>query len=184
MSSIDCINMNTFAIEKILKKIAVDYKKKYKKKLFHLVCACDLLPKEVPINQDVIIVVNIDESNKQGSHWQSIFITRNNRKCYFFDSYGYAPTNPYIKRFIINNSNTITWNKRQLQSYYSYSCGEFCCMFAYSMAKNKAFTCFFNQFNKKLNLNDEKIRALFDCIFKKRSCTQQSKKYIKCVSGR
>lgn len=178
--------MNTFAIEKILKKIAVEYKKKYKKKLFHHVCACDLLPKNVPNNQDIIIVVNIDESTSEGSHWQSIFITgkKRNRFSYFFDSYGYSPTNSFIKRFIIDNSNKITWNKRQLQSYYSYSCGEFCCMFAYSMAKNMAFTCFFNQFNKKLNLNDEKVRALFNCIFNKRSCTQQCKKYIKCVSGR
>lgn len=61
--------MDTISIRKILKKIAESYEKKYKRKLYYKVCACDQLPKTLSKNKDAIIIVNSETSDKSGQHW-------------------------------------------------------------------------------------------------------------------
>lgn len=191
-------------IRNALKKIAKIYESKNKKKIFYRVCACDMLPKRLPTNQDVMIICNTDKSTNPGEHWLGLYlpaphrvvpggtaasashITKNNirnfRSCHFFDSYGYMPTNEYIINFIKKNAREMYWNRHQLQSYHSYTCGEYCCMFAYSMAKNNNIKCFLKQFGKKLHSNDVKIRSMFNCTFYDKKCTQHSKSYFDCVN--
>lgn len=170
--------MDTIAIKKTLRKIAKSYEKKNKKKLFNHVCACDLLPKKIQNNQDSIIIVNEDTSDKPGSHWHAIWIT-SKKKCYFFDSYGERPNNKYIMSFMKSNSTKQYWNNRQLQSFYSYCCGEYCCMFAYTFAKTNNSGDFFNQFNSNLHKNDEKVQSMYTCTFHNRGCSQHCRSY-KC----
>lgn len=174
--------MNTFSIKQTLKKIALSYELEHKKKLFYRVCACDLLPNRIPNNQETIIIVNLDTSDKSGSHWQAMWFSFD-RTCYFFDSYGQQPTNHYIKNFIKTHAHTTYWNKQQIQSYYSYCCGEYCCMFAYSMAKIDAITCFFKQFSTNLHSNDDKIRSMYNCTFNNRGCSQGCKSYFNCINS-
>lgn len=183
--------MNTNTIEYALSKIASSYKKKYHKGLIHHVCACDLLPK-IPQSGDVILIVNTDSSDKPGSHWQGIWITSTRQKeriSYFFDSYGQTPYNTNIRAFIKNNSDRTTWNNKQIQSLQSYSCGEYCCLFALSMSQNKSLRCFFRQFEDNFEKNDETVHMLYVCNFYKNKksekqrqfCTQRCKSFNDCM---
>lgn len=182
--------MNTKMIEHTLSEIADIYKKKYKKKLVHYVCACDLLPK-LPQKGDVIIIVNTDTSEKPGTHWQAVWITttiKKERISYFFDSYGRPPYNTYIRSFIKNNSNKTTWNNKQIQSFHSYACGEYCCLFALSMVQSQSLKCFFRQFGGNFDTNDQTVQALYICSFNKIKskkqqifCTQRCQSFNDCI---
>lgn len=175
--------MKTIAIRKILKKIAQSYEKSNKRKLFYRVCACDMLPKKVSYVHDWIIIVNLDESSRKGSHWVGIFLTRLTRTLFFFDSYGMQPNNKYINEFISTHAKNTFWNNRQLQSFYSYCCGEYCCMFAHTMAKGDVLACFMRQFNDKYHRNDEKVQSMFSCTFEKKNCSQCCKSYYSCLQS-
>lgn len=61
--------MDTFAIQSCLRKIAKSYANENKRKLYYRVCACDKLPKTIPYDQDVIIVINNQTSDQSGQHW-------------------------------------------------------------------------------------------------------------------
>lgn len=61
--------MDTIAIRNSLRKIAQSYEKRFKRKLFYRVCACDQLPNRLPYNRDAIIVINSDTSDLPGQHW-------------------------------------------------------------------------------------------------------------------
>lgn len=185
--------MDTKTIQKTLEKIARLHKAKYRKKLFCCVCACDMIPKKIPKSNSAIIIVNSDTSDKPGTHWLAIWITTSKRQrlAYFFDSYGRAPLNTYIRNFIKDHSNKISWNVKQIQSLHTHTCGEYCCVFALSMAASKSFTCFFRQFDNDFDANDEKIHHLYNCNFnktmtkrgEKQICNQRCKSFNECLGS-
>lgn len=104
--------MDTFTLEKVLTTVSRSYllKNQEQKKILSGVYPCDsLLLRKVLQKQDTksarAIIVNTDESNKPGTHWQAIFIPareskEKRRRCYFFDSYGRPPTGHYIREYI------------------------------------------------------------------------------------
>lgn len=59
-------NMKTENIRHALQLIARKYKQIYKKKLYFDVCACDLLPKKLPLSEDVCLIINTDISALPG----------------------------------------------------------------------------------------------------------------------
>lgn len=185
------LTMDTFTINHCLREIARIYKKKYKKKLFYHVSACDLLPKELPIDRDCIFVINLDVSSQSGSHWVALFISatnqsKKNKKCrhsMYFDSYGLPPSNTHIRSFIKKNSNYTSWNHKKLQSDYSIVCGIYCIIWCLSVINNDGFSCFFNEFNKNYDSNDEKVQSLYGCVFENRLCIQRCKSYLNCMGG-
>lgn len=56
--------MDTFKIKQTLYKISKAYQANYNRKLFYRVCASDLLPRKIPLNQEVVVIVNTDTSGK------------------------------------------------------------------------------------------------------------------------
>lgn len=171
--------MDTFSIQRVLEKISDRYTKTYRKKLFFRVCACDLLPKRIPLNQDTIIIVNVDPSDSPGQHWQSIFVPRMTRECFFFDSYGQPPENKYIKSFINRYSRTFKWNKRRFQSFHSSCCGEYCCLFAWAAVLNR-LRYFFGHFDNNVNNNDRKVQKSFNRLFNAEGCMQRCSSFVNC----
>lgn len=188
--------MDTNKIQYALVRIAKAYRKSYDRRLYHFVCACDLLPERIPKKKDVIVIVNTDTSDRPGMHWQAIWFTTLRRKSrgirvsYFFDSYGQPPHNNYIRDFIKNNSQETSWNNRGVQSLHSLTCGEYCCLFALTMAKGRDFQCFFNQFGSDTDSNDEHVHTLYSCnLTKKKSsrrkqfCLQRCKSFNECINS-
>lgn len=73
------------------------------------------------------VVINLDESWKEGSHWVGVFIDRNKAAIYF-DSYGRQPPEA-IETFIERNSNYWSYSKYKLQGDLSTKCGLYCIKF-------------------------------------------------------
>lgn len=172
--------MNTSEIHHCLVIIAREYLKKRKKRLFHTVCACDMLP-TIPKHQDVAIVVNTQQATESGEHWQAIWITSNTktkkRIAYFFDTYGRSPTNSYISDFLSKNCERTFHNKRILQSKDSLLCGEYCCIFLQTVALTGKSSCFMKMMGKDRDLNDNWV-----CLYwETRDLQSNSKKIHYCI---
>lgn len=133
----------------------------------------------------------------------ALWIERLSRTTYFFDSYGMLSNNQYIVSFIRKNSKQTFWNRRRLQSFYSYCCGgkklnyyfslhhltsfmffviEYCLVFAYTIALGEALECFMNQFSTKYYSNDEKVRSLYQCIYNEK-CAQSCTSFFSCIQN-
>jgi hypothetical protein len=80
------------------------------------------------------MVINLDKSNKEGSHWVSVFAP--NAKCvYYFDSMGNGPSDT-IKTILKNKFKKIIYNNVMLQSLFSSVCGHYCIYYIYMMSLN------------------------------------------------
>src|SRR5207253_2092407 len=66
-------------------------------------------------------VINLDESDKPGSHWTVV------GPCEFFDSYGILPMSRYILSHLKKRCRKKWWyNDVPLQAYNSRVCGHYC----------------------------------------------------------
>lgn len=104
----------------------------------------------------------------------------------FLDTYGRTPTNAYILTFLEKNQLKTKYNNRQIQSFQSQYCGEYCCLFALTML-TKNTSCFMSQFGKNFIANDKKIKELFTCNFEKSNCgkkyrNQGCETYTNCIN--
>ncbi len=82
-------------------------------------------PKRVNMNGPVYFVVNLDPSDKPGSHWVVCFLKKSGFNIYF-DSYGFPPVIDSIKDFMGTN---FVYNKKQVQHPLSTACGQWCIFF-------------------------------------------------------
>lgn len=121
--------MNTIQINKILSRSPVTCSN-------YLGCfPADQIPK---VAFPSAMVVNIDPSWQDGSHWIAIFIQSNNSVEYY-DSFGiWPPLNPDILRFL-NNFSTIIYNEIPLQSMHSKSCGKHAIYFIFQKSLGRSF---------------------------------------------
>src|SRR4030088_2203834 len=79
------------------------------------------------------MVLNLDPSTMDGSHWVAMYIPKPHGTVYFFDSMGQPPTETMIKSSIMKNFKTIIYNKIPIQSVLSTVCAQFCIYFIYYM---------------------------------------------------
>ena len=89
----------------------------------------DRLP--VTLGKDKAIVINLDESYKEGSHWVAIYLDKN-KISHYFDSFGRRPQGP-ILTFIERISNFYLYNPNKYQGNLSVACGYFCLLFVISV---------------------------------------------------
>ena len=111
-------------------------------------------------NQPRLLVCNTDKSTKPGQHWIAIHVNNNGRGDYF-DSLGQAPD----KQFEVHmNKQCTKWkfNRRQLQSIISSSCGYYCCMFCMLRCRRVDMTCIVTMFTTDTAFNDS-IAHCFVC---------------------
>lgn len=80
--------------------------------IFKGVYACDMLPKKISL--PAAFIVNLSPHNSRGSHWIGIFID-DKREAYYFDSFGFAPTETNILKFIKSHSKRLNFNAKQYQ---------------------------------------------------------------------
>jgi len=85
----------------------------------------DKLPEKLVkghMENNIYYVINLDPSDKPGSHWVACFVNKRGPNSYF-DSYGYPPTIDSIKDFVGENFN---YNTKQVQHPLSTACGQWC----------------------------------------------------------
>ena len=66
-------------------------------------------------------VINTDPSHKKGEHWISIYFD-GERRCQYFCSFGTSPFGQTFD-FVKANSNSVCYNKKTIQSFFSSFCG-------------------------------------------------------------
>lgn len=72
------------------------------------------------------LIVNLDPSNKPGSHWVALYFNKSGN-CEYFDSYGRHPD--VLRSFIVKNSRSFVYNNIQVQNYWTTTCGKMCLYF-------------------------------------------------------
>jgi len=114
--------MNTFKTIKPLSNIDIISKcKELRVENFKGVFMRDELKGNV-VNGDECLIMNIDESSNDGTHWTCLFIK--NKVCYYFDSYGFPPpieADQYCEKFTDRYYNTF-----KIQRPDQVICGHYC----------------------------------------------------------
>ena len=127
--------------------------------IFKGVFASDQLPKEKDIQTRSAYIVNVDTHNKQGSHWLSIFVEKD--QCEVFDSYGlplhwYIPS-PFVT-WVFKHYLDVSFNVGQLQATDSNTCGHYGLFFLFARARGKTTESFVQPFKYRRYVdNDHKI---------------------------
>lgn len=100
-----------------------------------------------------LYIINYDKHDQIGSHWVLIYI--NNKKTFFFDSYGSKPRlkmRLFLKK--VNNNSNFIFNTQQLQAIGSSVCGFYCIFLAFCFKKRINFYSFLNFFTQDFLTND------------------------------
>lgn len=95
--------------------------------------------------QHIGIVYNLDPHYRDGSHWVACFINIPKHRCFYFDSYGYAPPKQ-ISKFMkwLTTQDTkmkLAYNARRFQ-FSDSECGMYCLYFIIRMLAGDAFRPF------------------------------------------
>ena len=117
--------------------------------------AIDMLPRLMKYNYPVIMVINLDDSSKGGSHWVALAIGLDGRSLYF-DSFGRTPPK-LILEYMKYYSRYQAYNDARLQSVISNVCGFYVIFFSLCMDRGlglnymlKRFTTFDTSLNDTL----------------------------------
>lgn len=147
--------MNTLEIIKALRDLRAGSKEKY---------AADRIP--TALSLPAAIIINTDTAAKKGEHWISLYIDENAFGSYF-DSYGLPPTSPYHLDRIKRNCRRYQFNKKQLQSFDSKVCGEYCIMFLHHMCAGVSLRKFCRMFSRGTRKNDKLAENFYKMVVKK-----------------
>ena len=103
-------------------------------------------------------VINLDEYENTGTHWDSLFVKTN--EAIYFDSFGIEHIPNEINKFI-SNKNIIS-NIFTIQAYDSIMCGYFCIEFINYMRKGKTLLDYTNLFSPNdFKKNNRVIKRIF-----------------------
>lgn len=113
------------------------------------------------------IVSNTDDHTRPGTHWVAFHVTPTGQGSYF-DSFGFPPLIDHHKRCLRRNCGRYEWNKRQLQSFSSDVCGQFCIMFVYCMAAGFSLSNFVDIFTDNKENNDRVVVSFYNKFISKK----------------
>lgn len=130
----------------------------FTKTVFTDVLPSDRLPHEIR-KRPRGFVLNVDPSNKPGSHWIAIYLTADG-KGEFWDSYGAKPGfySQNFSQFLNKQCSTFTWNKRVLQAPSSNVCGQYALFFALHRCRHIPMSTIANMFTDSKQWNDTLVR--------------------------
>jgi hypothetical protein len=94
----------------------------------------DELNKNRESTDDECLVLNLDHSNNDGTHWTCLFIK--NEEMYYFDSYGYPP--PLEVEDYYNDKERY-YSSFKIQDYGEVICGHYCIYVLYNLSKGYTF---------------------------------------------
>ena len=84
---------------------------------------------KIPIikNKPSALVINMDPSYMNGSHWIAMFFDKND-SCDYFDSYGKKPSK-VLEKYMFRFSSKIRTSLKQIQNNFTSTCGQLCIYF-------------------------------------------------------
>lgn len=105
------------------------------------------------------IIINLDESNKPGSHWVAFWLN-NDQTGEYFDSFGSPPPTNVSQALIKLAPTQIVYSKNSLQHEQSSSCGLYCIFFIKHKCLKLPFTHILSHFSRSQGLNEIIVNAL------------------------
>ena len=112
------------------------------KKNFKGVYPIDLIPQN--LDYPSLIVVNLDSSEKKGSHWIVLHYISNHIVEHF----------EYINNILFKQNLTYKYNNKRLQSLYSNTCGLFCLFYSYYSSRNEDMVRILRRFGNTYKENE------------------------------
>lgn len=140
--------MNTLQILEVLKKVPANSG----------VFPADRIPENW--TKPTAFVFNTKNHDDPGEHWVAVYVDRNGRAIYF-DSYGEPPNITNHLRRIRKNCTFYDYNKRQLQSYDSSVCGQYCVLFLHFMCIGLSLHQFHSIFTNDTIENDKLVHEYY-----------------------
>ena len=118
----------------------------------------DLLP---PPEEGVkLFIVNLDTSNKQGSHWIVLLLSKE-CICEYFDPLGNNIDN-YIAEYLNTHSLPVLVNTKQCQNHNTLSCGKFCLFYCFFRSRCKTMQEILNYFKHDTVYNDILVNCFYE----------------------
>ncbi len=116
----------------------------------------ELRKKKIAPNE--VLVINLDKSINQGTHWCLIFNAQNRKAVIYIDPFGLPPNNDTLKYLRTSNKKVI-YNTSQIQDMTSVLCGYYCIFFAIELSKGRnlydvLYTFTFNTQQNELIIRD------------------------------
>ena len=106
-----------------------------------------------------LTIVNLDPSDKKGSHWIVIHhITKG--KIEHFDSLGNKPDKK-IHNLLTANNMTYKYNNKRIQNFFTDTCGLYCIYYSYYSARGRSMEEILNDFSSNLNLNELIVKGFY-----------------------
>ena len=143
-SSIINVEMDTLQLIKLLKADPATAA------MFGGVLARDELPL---LTNNKCYVCNTDNSSGPGNHWIAIYVENNKGE------YGLPPLKEF-EVFLSNNTSKWIFNDKQLQSFDSLVCGEYCVVYLMLRCRGVSLKTFGQMFSHDLEKNDRLIANL------------------------
>ena len=130
---------------------------RYTRPYFRGVFASDRLPQEIK-RYPTALVMNVDPHEEPGSHWCSVFITKDKIGT-FFDSYGQEPQEytHLFQEFLERNCKSWTYNSKCLQSLDSNVCGHYSLYFLLLRSRNISVPNIVRRFSSNTRRNDQYV---------------------------
>lgn len=118
-------------------------------------CMCkDELPKQI---QKKYYIINMANSNQEGSHWVLVY-NSNPKYCLYFDAFGVYPPLEIMK-FMKTSKKKMVMNDADIQYIRSVACGFFCCYIANELnAGRSILDVLFDDFSSNPALNDNILK--------------------------
>lgn len=113
------------------------------------------------LKKPVSLVINLDPSYKEGSHWVAVYFEVSGYG-YYFDSYGKEPTSHVLTLLERFAPKGYSFSKHKFQDDFSTSCGYFCVLFVILANSRRKFL---NLFEKcRTERNERKLLQLIKLI--------------------
>ena len=113
------------------------------------VFAANELPYQLPYS---LAIVNCCNADREGIHWLAI-CQEDDDTLEFFDSFG-LPPDMYNLTENLPETTAISYNSRQLQSYYSEVCGHYCLYYCYFKVRGYRMSDIVSIFSNDYDNND------------------------------
>ena len=124
------------------------------------VVAKDLLPK--PTNSPTLFIVNLDKSNKEGSHWIALLLS-NKYINEYFDPLGNKP-DLFFRQYFNRYSIACLVNTKKCQSSVTSSCGKFCLLYCYLRSRGKSLAEILTLFSYNTVYNELFVNNFYNTV--------------------
>ncbi len=154
--------MDTLDVLGYFKKIT-----KCHNKAHYVVVPSDKLVEVVILGYPFLACVNIDESNKGGSHWVGLYIAKGGRELEFIDSYGVSISMypKYFMSFVHMNKLKVVESSVMLQGPTSTVCGHYVIQYMFKRLQGCSRRAFYNQFSNNVDKNDKIVFNFIKKLF-------------------